>query len=215
MNPTTHHDTEYRIAAVDELDDWQIHEDDTDIRNWDVYTANGEKIGEIESLIADTRTQKVRYAEIELEDNMHGLRDNSYRNSLASDYHVYYGDDDDRHTLVPIGLLRIDHDNEKIIASNNLSNTQFANSPRYAGYKTAKITPPYELVVVRYYGDLEDQDREVYNEKKYDLEAYRTTPYIKESGFYDSDFFSKDRYWNRYQDRRNTMVGFDTGAPKH
>lgn len=48
--------------------DFEIAEDQPDIRGWDVKDENGKKIGEVDELIFDEQSRKVRYIVLDLEE---------------------------------------------------------------------------------------------------------------------------------------------------
>jgi sporulation protein YlmC with PRC-barrel domain len=83
---------------LQELDrsDFGFVEGEPDIRGWDVKTASGEKIGEVEELIIDAQQGKVRYMIIELDDDDLDL-------------------EDDKKVLIPIGLAELDKEDDDVI----------------------------------------------------------------------------------------------------
>lgn len=85
-----------RLARVNDLDDYKVADNDPDIRGWDVRTAQGLDIGEVDGLIADPATMHVRYIEIEAEGKHLGTDRNDY-------------------LLVPIESARLDDDEEIVI----------------------------------------------------------------------------------------------------
>jgi uncharacterized protein (TIGR02271 family) len=54
------------------LDDggWQVAEGEPDVRGWDVVTADQQRIGEVDDLLADPTAMKVRYLTIDLDKDM-------------------------------------------------------------------------------------------------------------------------------------------------
>lgn len=74
----------YLLARLDEVDDVKIADGDPDPRGWDVLAAEGRKVGKVDSLIADLSAMKVRYLDVELDENALGL-------------------EEERHVLIPIG----------------------------------------------------------------------------------------------------------------
>lgn len=105
-------------------DDYKVAEDDPDVRGWDVVSSRGEKIGEVDELIVDTSAMKVRYLDVELEDDLLDI--------------------DDRHILIPIGSATLDRDNNHVIVA-NIDRTSLASYPAYNG---ASITRDYEHKVM-------------------------------------------------------------------
>lgn len=108
---TTNYDTAPTILSakrnkylkfVDNLDDYKVHHDDTDIRNFNVKTISGESIGKVEGLLADTEALRVRYVEVELDE----VVINRHPRGLYTD--------EDRHVLVPIGLIQINESDRSV-----------------------------------------------------------------------------------------------------
>lgn len=78
-----------RVVPMDQLDGWKVADEDPDIRGWDVITADGRKIGEVEQLLIDTRARKVRYVDVDLEDR-------------------------ENHVVIPIGYAVLDQDDHRV-----------------------------------------------------------------------------------------------------
>ena len=98
-----------QIAPLSELDDFKVAEGDPDIRGWDVLAADGTKVGEVEDLLVDTVQMKVRYLDVELDDDRFGV--------------------DDRHVLLPVGQARLDDDKDDVLVE--LDADAFASLPPY------------------------------------------------------------------------------------
>jgi sporulation protein YlmC with PRC-barrel domain len=97
---------------LQELDrsDFEIVNEEPDIRGWDVKTAQGEKIGEVEELIIDAQEKKVRYMVVDLDDNELKLNH--------------------RKILLPIGLAELhEHDDDVLIP--RVSWEQLEDLPAY------------------------------------------------------------------------------------
>ena len=75
--------------------DYEIVDGQPDIRGWDVRDAAGKQIGEVEELIFDYQSQKVRYLVVDLEDNDYDL--------------------DDREVLIPIGIAELHENDDDVI----------------------------------------------------------------------------------------------------
>jgi len=79
--------------------DFEVADGQPDIRGWNVKDINGNKIGEVDDLIFDDRTLKVRYMVVDLDKNDFDL-------------------DKDRDVLIPIGLGEIPEKKDEIILPN-------------------------------------------------------------------------------------------------
>jgi stress response protein YsnF len=90
--------------------DFEIADGQPDIRGWDVKDASGQRIGEVDDLIFDTESRKVRYMKIDLEGNVLDL--------------------ETRDVLVPIGLAQL-HDDDDDVILNNVTADQLRSLPEY------------------------------------------------------------------------------------
>jgi hypothetical protein len=91
--------------------DFEIVDGQPDIRGWDVKNAAGETIGEVEELILDAQTRKVRYMVVELDDDALNL-------------------DEDRKVLIPIGIAQLHEDDDDVLLP-NVSVAQLTQLPEY------------------------------------------------------------------------------------
>ncbi len=87
-----------QLAHLSEMDDYEIADGEPDIIGWDVCAANGQKIGDVEDLLVDSATMRVRYLEVELEKDL-------------------VPNNDRRHCLIPIGSARLDDDKDNVLIS--------------------------------------------------------------------------------------------------
>jgi photosynthetic reaction center H subunit len=115
-----------RIVPLDEAVDFKVADGDPDIRGWDVLSADGRRIGEVENLLVDPTAMKVRYLDVEIDHDLLG------------------GDRDrDRHVLVPIGYARLDRDDNRIVVD-QLNSSDVGALPEY---RSEPITRDYETSV--------------------------------------------------------------------
>ncbi len=108
------------LVPLDKADDYKIAEGNPDPRGWDVI-ANGTKVGEVDKLIADLNALKVRYLDVELDDDFAGTKD--------------------RHVLIPIGAARLDDDNDNVLLQ-GMTRDALIGLPAYAA--NTPITRDYE-----------------------------------------------------------------------
>lgn len=90
--------------------DFEIAEGQPDIRGWDVKDANGKTIGEVDELIFDVQSLKVRYIVLDLEGNVLDL--------------------DARDVLVPIGMAQL-HDQGDDVVLSGVTADQIKSLPEY------------------------------------------------------------------------------------
>ncbi len=90
--------------------DYEIAEGQPDIRGWDVKDENGKTIGEVDELIFDVQSLKVRYIVLDLEGNVFDL--------------------DTRNVLVPIGIAQL-HDKGDDVVLSGVTADQIRSLPEY------------------------------------------------------------------------------------
>lgn len=83
------------LERLDDLHGYKVADGDCDIRGWSVRTADGRKVGEVDSLIVDKDAMMVRYIDVDLDRKALDLKD-------------------DRHVLVPLSSARLDDDHDDV-----------------------------------------------------------------------------------------------------
>ena len=84
-----------RLSCMKDLDDYKVAEGEPDIRGWNVYTATGRELGDVEDLLVDTDLGEVVMLDIDLKRN-------------------------DRHTFAPIKAAWIDRDNRRVVLNTTM-----------------------------------------------------------------------------------------------
>jgi sporulation protein YlmC with PRC-barrel domain len=109
-----------RVVPMDELDDFRVAGDAPDPRGWEVVASDGRRIGEVDELLVDTSAMKVRYLDVDMDDELSA--------------------EPDRHVLVPIGYARLDRDHDRVIVD-QLSCDELRAIP---AYRHGPLTRDYE-----------------------------------------------------------------------
>ena len=84
-----------RLVPLKDLRDYKVVDGEPDIRGWNVWTATGRELGEIEDLLVDTDMGEVVMVDIDLKR-------------------------DDRHTLAPIKAAWIDRENRRVVLNTSM-----------------------------------------------------------------------------------------------
>jgi uncharacterized protein (TIGR02271 family) len=108
-----HHENRQNVVPLDDLNDFEVADDNPDVRGWDVVTSDGRKVGEVDELLVDTAAMKVRYLDIELDKEIRGS-------------------DRDRHVLIPIGQARLDDRDDRVLIE-RVNTEQLRTMPAYNG----------------------------------------------------------------------------------
>ncbi|WP_461448670.1 PRC-barrel domain-containing protein [Mucilaginibacter sp.] len=104
--------------------DFEIVPGEPDITDWEVMNEQGEKIGDVDDVLFDPESRKVRYLIIDMEINTLML-DNPYQ------------------VLIPIGLAKIDEEEDKVILT-DITEKQLNELPKY---ERGIVTPEYEMAI--------------------------------------------------------------------
>lgn len=117
-----------RVVPLDHLDDFKVADGEPDIRGWDVMASDGKKIGEVDNLLIDTGAMKVRYLDVDLDDDLIDL-------------------DEDRHVLIPIGYARLERDGDNVYVD-ALASKDVVGIPAYTH---GALTRDYETSLRRHF----------------------------------------------------------------
>lgn len=93
----------YRLR---ELDDYEVADDDPDVRGWEVLGRNGKSIGKVDELIVDPSMMKVRYLDVDLDEEFVKTR-SDYRPEEKAEYHL----------LIPIGTAVLDEEDDEVLVN--------------------------------------------------------------------------------------------------
>lgn len=107
------HEDRQTVRPLKDLDDYEVADNNPDVRGWDVFAGDGRRIGEVDELLVDPAARKVRYLDIELDEELHGS-------------------DRERHILIPVGHARLDDDDDRVVV-NSLRAEQAREIPPYSG----------------------------------------------------------------------------------
>ena len=171
---TTEHyknrDENRRLHFLRDLSDYKVASDDPDVRGWEVVDVNNRPVGKIDDLLVDIRREKVRYLDVDLNQDIISEHHDPLEDNKASGVHEYIKRDGDIHMIVPIGLARVDRDNKKVISDEiNRSILERGHLHR----KGDIIEPEYEHKVIESIRASEQtaagytgENREVYDMRK-------------------------------------------------
>ena len=104
-----------RLAMLSDLDDFTVAEGDPDPRDWEVTASDGRTIGQVKDLVVDTSAMKVRYLDVDVDEEALGATELR-----------------DRHVLIPIGYARLD-DDEDMVMVDAISSEDVSRLPAFEG----------------------------------------------------------------------------------
>jgi photosynthetic reaction center H subunit len=124
-----------RLARISELSDFEVADHHPDVRGWDVVASDGQKIGDVKDLVADTAAMKVRYLDVEL--------DKDYRRT-----------DEESRVLVPIEHAHLIEDDD-VVRLDAMGSQQARDIPTHRG----TFDREYEARVTRVFPTDATRDR--------------------------------------------------------
>ena len=201
----------HNLRYLNSDDDYKVHHNDPDIRGWDIHTVGGEEIGEVENLVFDPATKKVRYAVVELEDDLFQSNDRTFRERFTATVNDIFDNDDDQHILIPIGLIDVDRNSKRLTVRGSQPAVYYANAPRYTYSKNSGYigSPDYEVAVARWYATHNEDDhvRNYYSTDRYTPETFKGHSRINDDTFYGSSLFDRDAFRSGQNDAATTRRG--------
>ncbi len=157
-----------QLMHLSDMNDYEIADGEPDIRGWDVRASNGDKIGDVEDLLVDSATLRVRYIEVKLEKDL-------------------VANADRRHALLPIGSARLDDDDDNVLVS--MDSERLRALPPYV---RGTLNREYEQSVVDGFRRPDDRvmstdaDRDFYDGDQFDDRRTfetRRTPGREDTGY--------------------------------
>lgn len=135
------------LRRLRDLTDFEVADDNPDVRGWTVRGNDGQALGVVYELIVDPEAMKVRYLDVELDNRFHI---NGHEN----------------HILLPIGVAAIDTDDDNVFVP-ALNAESVLNYPPYI---EIQITREYEEAMLRALG----QEPGAANPRFYEQESFDT-----------------------------------------
>ncbi len=155
------------LFRLGELDDYKVASGNPDVRGWALVDRNNQKLGTINELIVDVDREKVRYLDV------------------APSGDTFRGDSEHR-LLIPIGVARIDNDDDRIVV-NDLDKESLNALPPHRG---EAITRDYEYEVVDRFNsrDLNGRDKREVRDRDTTTDFYNSNNHLyNEDSFYNDN----------------------------
>ncbi len=178
-----------RVVPLDQLDDYKVAEGDPDVRGWEVVASDGRKIGEVDQLLVDTAAMKVRYLDVDVDNDLvAGATDAS-----------------DRHVLIPIGYARLDEGSDRVIVD-NLASSDVVGLPEYTH---GPITRDFETSVRSRFDSGYSATGTAATAGAAGLASTDTTDTTRDTEFYSHDLYDDNRFYGA----RRTLDSSESPPP--
>lgn len=119
-----------RIVPLSEAKDFKLESGAPDLRGWNVFGADGERVGVVTQLLVDPSALRIRYIDVDLLDDLFPLPD-------------------DRHVLIPLEHVDLKERGNDVWLQ-RLTAAEVARLPAYPG---GSVRPAMEKAVSRAFGE--------------------------------------------------------------
>ena len=137
------------LRRLRDLADFEVADDNPDVRGWTVRGNDGQALGAVFELIVDVEALKVRYLDVELDDR---FRINEHEN----------------HILLPIGAASLDDDGDNVFVPALNAESVL----HYPPYVEIQVTRTYETAMMRALGLSPVPDGDFYGTPVHDASAF-------------------------------------------
>lgn len=160
--------------------DYEIADGEPHIIGWDVKNKQGQKIGEVDELLFDPQSRKVRYLIVDLDGNKLGL-------------------DDDKKVLAPIGVAKLhgsDVDEDENTVVDKDENTIY-NADNDGDVVIVPVTAEQLNELPAYERDHVSPETESTIRRIFEGDAISGAPVYNRNDFYDHDHFDENKFYDR------------------
>ncbi|MDW8848598.1 PRC-barrel domain-containing protein [Flavobacterium sp. MMLR14_040] len=118
------------LYKLDELSDYKVASNYSDVRGWKIVDAENHTIGKIDNLWVNKDMQRVVYLDVKLDKGLLDDR-NEVHDVIANDNgKEFIYKEGDSHIIIPIGSVNINKDT-KIVMANSIGYDTFRRTSRY------------------------------------------------------------------------------------
>jgi len=158
------------LYYLHELSDYKVADEYADVTDWEVIDADKRTIGKVDGLLVNKQAERVVYLDVEVEASLIEAGHETYATPVNKGVHEFLNEDGESHLIIPIGMVTLDEDNNKV-HTNQIDYTTFAKTKRFK--KGVDIERSYELMVLPHYfpGNQFDEESgsedQFYNRKEF------------------------------------------------
>lgn len=147
-------DDNKNLYYLEELSDYEVASDYSDVRGWDVTDAADRKIGKVTNLLVNKEEERVVYLDVEVDKTLIDEGYETYQAPASAGVHGFVNKEGDDHLIVPIGMVELDEAQKKVV-SDKIDYEIFTRARRFS--RGAEIKREYELVLLQQYSGEETE----------------------------------------------------------
>lgn len=200
---------EKHLYYLEELSDYKVATNYSDVRGWSVKDSDNRVIGEVDNLLVNKDLDRVVYLDVEVDSTIIEADHDPYGKPENTEVREFVNKEGENHIIVPIGLIDINED-RKFVYTSTINHQTFAETKRI---KTGEnIDRKYEETVLRTYdrdSDRDgDRDRDVNRDRNEESnDNIRKKGKSTSKREYDKELEKKEREEERLEDKRQDVAG--------
>ncbi|UUF13019.1 MULTISPECIES: PRC-barrel domain-containing protein [Flavobacterium] len=162
---------ERNLYRLDELSDYKIASNYSDVRGWKIVDSDNRTIGKIDNLWVNKDMQRVVYLDVNLDKGLIDDSRNEVHDAIANENgREFIYKDGDSHIIIPIGSVSINKDT-KIVMANSIGYDTFRSTSRYN--RQHNFDRDYEKNVLKSYypkneSGFDSDDDNFYNQREFE-----------------------------------------------
>lgn len=164
---------ERNLYRLDELSDYKIASNYSDVRGWKIVDSDNRTIGKIDNLWVNKDMQRVVYLDVNLDKGLIEDKHKEVHDALEYDNgKEFIYKDGDSHIIIPIGSVNINKDTKTVMA-NGIGYETFRKTSRYN--RQNDFDREYERSVLKSYYPVDESgfnsdidDDSFYNRREFD-----------------------------------------------
>lgn len=167
--------SEYKknLFYLSDLTDYKVASEDSDVRGWEVEDVDHRIIGQVDRLLVNRESQRVVYLDIEVDKSLIENGHEVYNTSAGEGTHEFLNKEGENHLIIPIGLVKLDKENKKVI-SNEITHSTFAQTKRLS--KGTDVDRNYEVTVFKqYFPEKPFDDNDLRDENFYNRQEFKNS----------------------------------------
>lgn len=159
------------LYYLDELLNYKVASNDSDVRGWEVKDADNRIIGKVDRLLANKKNEQVLYLDVEVDKCIIETGHEVYSKSSGKGAHEFLNEEGENHLIIPIGSVRLDTNNKNVHA-NKINYDTFTKTKRFL--KNQEIDRNYEIRVFQnYFPTSTFNEGELNNDMFYEREEFK------------------------------------------
>lgn len=159
-----------KLFYLDDLSNYKVASDDSDVRGWKVKDADNRTIGKVDRLLANKETERVVYLDIEVDESLIEEGHEVYEKPASEGTHEFSNKEGENHLIIPIGLVKLDEENKKVL-TDEINHSTFARTKRFR--RGSELDRKYEVTVLGHYfpekniDEVHLEDEDFYNRREF------------------------------------------------